>query len=189
MIKCHFCEEVHSFPDTGKGFPIDRNIPLLLSMKHCTEHEAAKKSFSSVTQLLEKLITLDKEDFVIDYFERVEADILLAKEVNIQKLNAYYQELVEGVHERKVKCLRNLATNETLASELDAIIASAGRPQRPIEERQSGFSTQDTGRRRCEVETDPIGMQSIVGEDQTTWRGAQKENRRRSVHSIHAWHE
>ena len=121
MIKCQFCEKIHSFPDDGGEFLVDRNIPLLLTMKYCTEHDAAKKSFSSVTQLLEKLITLDKEAYVIDYFERVEADILREKEVNIQKLNAFYQELVDSVHERKIKCLHNLATNETLASQLDAI--------------------------------------------------------------------
>ena len=67
--------------------------------------------------------------------------------------------------------------------------ASAGRTQRQIEEIQSIFSSQDTGWRRCQVETDPIRMQRIVEEDQTTWRGAQQEDRRRSVHSIHAWHE
>ena len=118
MIKCHFCEEIHGVPDNNKGFPVDKNIPLLLSMKYCTEHEAAKKSFNEVTKLLDKFIKLDKEDLVIGYFERVEADILLAKEANHQKLNAHYQELVEEVHKRKVKCLHNLKTNKT---QLDAI--------------------------------------------------------------------
>ena len=121
MIKCHFCEKIHSFSDDGGEFPVDRNIPLLLSMKHCNQHDAAKKSFKAVTQLLEKLTKLDKDAYVIDYFERVEADILREKEVNIQKLNAYYQELVDSVHVQKVKCFHNLATNETLPSELDAI--------------------------------------------------------------------
>ena len=87
-------------------------------MMYCTEHEAAKKSFNEVTKLLDKFIKLDKEDFVIGYFERVEADLLLEKEVNMQKLNAYYQQLVDEVHKRKVKCLHNLKTNKT---QLDAI--------------------------------------------------------------------
>ena len=102
MLKCHFCEKIHNFPDDGGEFLVDRNIPLLLSMKHSNQHDAAKKSFKAVTQQLEKLIKLDKEAYVIDYFERVEADILLAKEANIQKLNAYCQELVGSVHEQKV---------------------------------------------------------------------------------------
>ena len=102
MLKCHFCEKIHNFPDDGGEFLVDRNIPLLLSMKHSNQHDAAKKSFKAVTQQLEKLIKLDKEAYVIDYFERVEADILLAKEANIQKLLAYYQELVDSVHELKV---------------------------------------------------------------------------------------
>ena len=49
-IKCHFCQKIHNFPDDGEEFPVDRYIPLLLDMKHCDEHEAAKKSFNDVTQ-------------------------------------------------------------------------------------------------------------------------------------------
>ena len=121
MIKCHFCQKIHHLPDDGKEFPVDTSIPLLLNIKHCTEHDAAKKSFNEVTQLLEKIAKVDKEDYVIDYFERVEADILLEKEVNMQKLLAYFKELVDDVHERKVKCLHNLETNEQLDRELEAI--------------------------------------------------------------------
>ena len=62
--------------------------------------------------MLEKLTNIDKESHVIDYFERVEADILFEKEVNMQKLIAFYQRLVDEVHERKTACLKNLkATN------------------------------------------------------------------------------
>ena len=121
MIKCHFCEEIHSFPDNGDGFPVDKITPLLWNIKYCTEHDAAKKSYSDVSTLLEKLIELDKEDYVIDYFERVETEILLEKEANLQKLLAHYQRLVNDVHERKVKCLSNLKTNTTLEGELEAI--------------------------------------------------------------------
>ena len=74
MIKCHFCEEIHKLPKSGKGFLVDSNIPLLINMKHCNEHETAKKSFNEVTQLLDKLTKLDKEAYVMDYFERVEEE-------------------------------------------------------------------------------------------------------------------
>ena len=121
MIKCHFCEEMHSFPENGKGFPVDENIPLLLSIKYGKEHSAAKKNFNEVAQLIDKLTKIDQEGFVIDYFERVEADIVQEKEVNMKKLVAYYQKLVDEVHERKVKCLHSLKTNKALESELNTI--------------------------------------------------------------------
>ena len=121
MLKCHFCEEIHSFPENGKEFPVDDYIPLLLSRSYSGEHEAAKTSFNELTQLLDKLIKLDQEAYVNDYFERVEADILIEKEVNLQKLHAHYQKLVDEVHERKVKCLHNLKANKQFKSELDAI--------------------------------------------------------------------
>ena len=121
MIKCNFCQKIHSFPDDIEGFPVDENIPLLLNSMYSREHSAAKKCFSEVTQLIDKLANIDQEDFVIDYFERVEADIVLEKEVNMQKLVAHYQKLVDEVHERKVKCLHNLKTNKALESELDTI--------------------------------------------------------------------
>ena len=108
MIKCHFCEEIHTLPNNGKGFPVDENIHILLNMKHCAEHDAAKKSLNELTKLLEKLSKLNKEELVIDYFEKVETDILHEKELNIQKLAAYYQKLVNRVQERKRKCLQNL---------------------------------------------------------------------------------
>ena len=113
-IKCDLCGEMHNFPENGKEFPVDEHIPLLLSMKLCSEHESAKKSFNEVSQLIEKLTKFDKEKYVIDYFERVETDILLEKEVNMQKLLAYYQKLVDDVHERKVKCLSTLKTNKSV---------------------------------------------------------------------------
>ena len=121
MIKCYFCEEMHSFPENGKGFPVDENIPLLLNSMYSREHSAAKKNFNEVTQLIDKLAKIDQESFVIDYFERVEADILVEKEVNVQKLVTYYQQLVDKVHERKVKCLHHLKANKTSESELDTI--------------------------------------------------------------------
>ena len=121
MIKCHFCEEIHKLPKSGKGFLVDSNIPLLINMKYCNEHETAKKSFNELTQLLDKLIKFNEEDYVIEYFEHVEADILLEREDNLQKLHTYYKDLVDDVHERKVKCLHNLKANKTLVSELAAI--------------------------------------------------------------------
>ena len=121
MIKCHFCEKIHTFPDDADEFPVDRIIPMLLNIKHGTEHDAAKKSFNDVTNLLEQLAKFDKEDYVTGYFERLEADIVLEREANVQKLVAHYQKLVDDVHERKVKCLRSLRTNQQLECELEAI--------------------------------------------------------------------
>ena len=121
MIKCHFCEEIHSFPENSQEFLVDENIPLLLSIEYGKEHSAAKKSFNEVTQLIDKLNNIDQEGFVIDYFERVAADIAQEKEVNVQKLVSYYQQLADKVHERKVQCLHNLRTNKALESELDTI--------------------------------------------------------------------
>ena len=110
MLKCHFCAEIHSFPENGKEFLVDEYVPLLLNMRHCREHDAAKRSFNDVSQLLGKLTSMDNESHVIDYFDRVEADILHDREVNMQKLVAYYQQLVDEVHERKTACLQNLKT-------------------------------------------------------------------------------
>ena len=121
IIKCHFCEEIHIFPDNSKGFPADENIPMLLRVKYCAEHDAAKKSFNDVSSLLQELTKLDREDYVIDYFKKVESDIFQDKEINLQKLLAYYQKLVDDVHERKIKCLENLKTNKQLEIELAAI--------------------------------------------------------------------
>ena len=121
MIKCHFCEEIHSFPENSKGFPVDSNIPLLINLKYCDEHDAAKKSFNDVTQLLAKMLKFNEEDYAIDYFQQLESDISLEWEANQQKLNAYYQKLVDEVHERKVKCLQNLKADKTLEGELAAI--------------------------------------------------------------------
>ena len=101
MIKCHFCEEIHSFPENSTSFPVDRNIPLLINLKYCNEHEKAKKSFNEMTQLLANLFKFNEEDYVIDYFERVEADIRIDKEANMRKLTAHYQKLENKVHERK----------------------------------------------------------------------------------------
>ena len=118
LLKCHFCEEIHSFPDNGQGFLIDRNVPLLLNIMYGKEHSAAKKNFNEVAQLIDKLTKIDQEGFVIDYFERVEVDIVQEKEVHMQKLVAHFQQLLDKVHERKVKCQHKLKTNK---SELDAV--------------------------------------------------------------------
>ena len=120
-IRCHFCEEMHAFPENGKNFPVDRYIPHLLSIRYSFDHEEAKKSLSELTQLLDKLTKLDKEDYVMNLFEQIAANILQEKELNIQKLVAYYDKLVEDVHARKVKCLHNLKINTSLESELEAI--------------------------------------------------------------------
>ena len=80
-----------------------------------------EKRFNDVTQLVENLLEFDNEYIVIDYFQQVEADILLEKELKQHELDIYYQKLVDAVHERKVKCLQNLNTNKQLESELEAI--------------------------------------------------------------------
>ena len=115
VIMCNFCQKIHNCPDDGAEFPVDEYVPQLLSMSYSCEHDAAKKSFTAVSQLLERLTKLDQKSYVLDYFERVEADIQQEKEVNIQKLIDYYQTLVNDVHERRAECLRNLeqATNNT----------------------------------------------------------------------------
>ena len=120
MIQCFFCQKTHSFPDDNDEFPVDENIPKLLNIKYSREHSAAKKCFNEVMPLIEKLTKIDQEGFVIDYFERIEADIVLEKDSTLQKLIAYYQKLVAEVHARKVKCLLRL-TNKTLEDELNAI--------------------------------------------------------------------
>ena len=107
MIKCYFCKEIHSFPENSTGFPVDSNIPLLINLNYSDEHDAAKKRFSEVTQLLANMLTFNEEDYVIDYFERVEADIRMDKEANMQKLISHYQKLVDKVQERKISCLRS----------------------------------------------------------------------------------
>ena len=89
-------------------------------MKHCDEHEAAKRSFNEVSQLFNKLVN-DNEDYVIDYFEQAEASILMEKETNQQKTDTYYQKLVDDAHESKIKCLANLKTNWQLESDLNEI--------------------------------------------------------------------
>ena len=139
MIRCHFCQEMHTLPENGKGFPVDEFIPLLLGMKHSREHSAAKKSFDELTQLLDTLTKFDGERYMNDYFDKVEADIVQEKEVNLQKLLAYYQKLVDGVHERKVKCLRNLKTNKTVESELEAIKRQLVEHERKLNKDQLDF--------------------------------------------------
>ena len=120
MTKCHFCQEIHSFPEDGKGFPVDDLILQLLNMSYSFEHDAAKKSFNEVTRLLEKLNNQDSEYYVIDYFQQVEADILLDKEINMRKLVTFYEELVDKAHARKIECLNNLRMNkEELDSKLE----------------------------------------------------------------------
>ena len=140
MLKCHFCQRIHTFPEEVDEFPADETVSLLLNIKHCSDHEAAKTSFNELSQLLNKLIKLDQEDFVIDYFERVEANILVEKEVNMQKLIAFYQKLVDDLHERKVKCLHNLKTNKQLASELDAIRQTLAENERKLKQDNVDFA-------------------------------------------------
>ena len=120
MIKCHFCEEMHSLPEHGNGFPVDTNLALLLMSMYGRGHVEAKNNYKKATQLIDTLTRMDKEAFVVDYFERVEAAILLEREV-IRTLDAHYQKLVDEVRERKLQCLHNLRTHETLDGELDAI--------------------------------------------------------------------
>ena len=54
-----------------------------------------------------KFVNLN-EDHVIDYFEEVVANIFLEKENPQQKLDAYFKELVDEAHQRKVECLHDL---------------------------------------------------------------------------------
>ena len=101
-----------------------------LKSDHINQHDAAEKSFNELTRVLDKLAKFDKEHFVIDYFGIVEAHILLEKDASLQKLLAYYNKLVDSVHERKARCLHNLKTNTRLENELAAI-------KRTFEESQS----------------------------------------------------
>ena len=49
-IKCQFCHKIHMYQDEdGQGFLVDENISLLLNMKYCDKHEAAKKSYAVVS--------------------------------------------------------------------------------------------------------------------------------------------
>ena len=123
MIKCHFCRKIHAFPDDCGEFPVDTNIPLLLSMKHCDEHDSAKKSFYEVKQLLAKLVNLNEEDHVIDYFEEVVANILLEKENRQKKLDAYFKQLVCHdmiVHATSDNECATIVTNKSASSTRDA---------------------------------------------------------------------
>ena len=122
VIKCHFCHKIHAYADDNRvGFVADENIALLLDMKHCREHDAAKRSFGAVTQLLDKLAELDTHGYVLDYFERLEADIVVEREANMHRLSAHYEQLLDEVHERKAKCMHAAKVKETLESEMAAI--------------------------------------------------------------------
>ena len=68
-IKCHFCQEIHSFTEDSKDFPVDEHISHLLSMSYSFEHDAAKKSFNEVKRLLDKLNNQNRENYVINYFQ------------------------------------------------------------------------------------------------------------------------
>ena len=72
-----------------------------MSRSYSGEHDAAKTSFNELTQSLDKLIKLDKEAYVNDYLKRVEADIVLEKEANLQKLVAHFKKLLNELQERK----------------------------------------------------------------------------------------
>ena len=121
MIKCRLCDGLHSFPEYDKEFPVDEYIPQLLSMRYSSEHDATKKSFNDVTQLLAKMLKFNEEDYAIDYFQQVETDIMLEKDANMQKLVAHYQKLLDDVHEQKIKCLDSLKARKTMRSELNEI--------------------------------------------------------------------
>ena len=115
-----------------------------------SEHDGAKKSQTKQN--------FDKESYVIDYFKRVEADILLEKEVNLQKLIGYYQTLEDVVRERKAECLQNLSTNKTLKSELDAF-------KQTLAEQKSKLSNHN---RESILKTLELG-------DEAKWKGLQSE--------------
>ena len=122
MIKCHFCQRTHTFPDNDRQqFPVDEYMPQLLNIRHSFEHDAAKKSFTELTLLIEQLATLDEERYVIDYFGQVKRDVVLEKEINRQTLVAHYQQLVDHVQERQAKCLQTLTSNPAVKSELSDI--------------------------------------------------------------------
>ena len=48
-IICHFCHKIHNLPDDGNEFPVDKYVPILLDIKKCIEHDAAKKRRDSTT--------------------------------------------------------------------------------------------------------------------------------------------
>ena len=157
MIKCHFCEEIHSFPENGKGFPVDEHIPHLLRISYSFEHQTANKRLDELTQFMDKLIKFDKEDIAIDYFERVEAGILIDKDLNMQKLSDYYQVLVDEVHKRKLKCLEHIKTSSTLEGELEAIKQTLLKHESEMKAKQLN-----------------VCLKTLDGDD-TTWREIQAE--------------
>ena len=87
-------------------------------ISHTSSTTTTTKSISN-NNLSNKLKS--KEDYVTDYFERVETDILLEKQANVQKLDTHYQKLVDEVNERKIKFLQDITTNNISENELDAI--------------------------------------------------------------------
>ena len=76
---------------------------------------------------------------MIDYFERVETDILLEKEVNVQKLDTYYQKVVDEVQERKIKCLQNIKTKNISDNELEAIKQTLDEHESALKEKNLDF--------------------------------------------------
>ena len=98
-IECHFCGQIHNLP--AQGFPVDENIARIIETKRRSAYEAAKKSYEEVTELLEKLINRTNEDYVNDYFEQAEADVLAEKEASIQKMIDDYQARLAEVQEQK----------------------------------------------------------------------------------------
>ena len=69
-----------------------------------------------------------------DYFERVEAKILLEQKANQQKLLAYYQKLVEDVHESKGKCIAAPEDKQATGKRSECNQANTDRSREKVEE-------------------------------------------------------
>ena len=121
---------------------------------HTLSTTTTTKSISN-NKLFNKL--KGKDDYVIDYFEHVEADILLEKEANVQKIDTYYQKLVDEVHERKIKCFQDIKTKKIWENELEAI-------KQTLDEHESALKKKNL-----------YFMLKTLGDDQTKWNEIQLE--------------
>ena len=61
VIKCHFCEKIHHFPEDANSFPVDKHIPLFLNM------DSKIVDTNQLRQELVDLCKLDGKQFQLIY--------------------------------------------------------------------------------------------------------------------------
>ena len=152
-IRCHFCHEIHEQRD-GKEFPPDRLISIVLEMKHCDEHDAAKSAFYRLSQQLTDASRFDKRNYLDDYFKRVESQVELEREEVKLKLEAFYDKLLAELDAFKAKCLHNLEAN---LDEFDACEKALAAHTHTLRERDIEF-----------------GLRTVSGDD-SVWRSIRAE--------------